>query len=583
MLVNRRNVMLSRENTTRKYFIFALRKYFNDEYSRLDSRKFDSILYLLEDYLVIYNEICKHNNKNLMAAFNALIDNIVYYFEKTPLKKVEDFREDIESIISLLKNNDKKDKKGAYYIISAFDKKIRNLDLINVWINILQEKINDFADADIVLDCFVSELLYKGYSLEFLRQWWFQKYDKDVLTEETEFFAEIEKLKELGIEESTEFKVLIDLQLPEKIVRELEVKNDIFINDIKYSLEDKVDEFPQFGKNESVLSTSILSIDKYKAIEIAVEPIEKYIQIYSVIDNSINDKAVKRCKVTYPEEYYKELHNRQSNLRKINQREIDDIKDFIELRDEIRAEDLSLENTTDLENVINIIQKSSEFTKENRLLNLWSCMENLVRFYDGNSIIAKILDIVPKIVTMYILKQKMNQLWDRLIPLMKTPYEELKSCDRNDGTKKYDRDKFLKFLLSEETSLELHNRTEENIVTQRCVLEIHRLLKENKRLLQRVELELNSTIHNLNAIYRLRNNLVHNGGLLTSNMEYHTRRLQMYLNNTLGIIIFHMKRNPKTSIVEILYSVDSTYERFNKKIKVIQEKLKSINCNNKLN
>lgn len=562
--------MLDRKNSTLKYFIFTIKEYFSDEDSRLDNRKFDSILYLLDDYLRIQNDIRKTNNTKLNSAFGALIENIIFYFDKTPLKQSKVFKNDITSMAKLLKSDEDQEKK--YNIILSFYKKIKKVNLIEVWSDILLDKISDFADADRVLDCLVSELLYKGYSLEYLNEWWFNNFDKETLATTTKFSSEINKFKNLGIGEKKEYEILIDMQLPEKIEAELINKKSIKINKVSYSLEDRRDEFPKIGKKETVLMTKVLSVDKYKAIEIAIEPIENYIQIYKVIDNAVNEKAVKACKVIDENEnYIKEMHNRKNNIRVLSSREKEDIIDFINLRDTIRINSSSLENLVDIENVINILQKSPEFTKENRLLNLWSSMENLVRFYEGNTIIERVLNIVPKLVTMYLLKQKLNQLWDRLLPIvMKKSCTALNDCDRNDGTKKYIREKFFELLFCEQTSSDLYKLTEDNIVTQRGVLEIHNLLKEADWLKKRVALEFDSTIHNLNAIYRLRNNLVHNGGVLSTNMEYYTRRLQMYLNNTLGIIVYHMKRNPEVTITEILYSVDNTYTKFKEDVEKTQ-------------
>ncbi len=560
----------NRRENNYKYFIYAVREYFLKDKDRLDSRKFNSFRLLIDDYISLQNQIRDEKNDKLERARVALTENIIFYISNTFLRFDNTLGEDVSSLKEILEKNKESIGENAYYIARALRKKIGKINLIEVWIELLKNKATCYDDVDIILDCLVSELLYMGYSMEYMGEWWKENFSKDEINE-GDLEILIDKFICLGIDASKEYEVLLYIQLPQKLDKIRELK----VHKINYGVQnERKNEFACAGQSGAVLVTKIKAIDKFKAIEIAASNIENYLRIYKFLDNSINDKSLKSC-IVYDqnEKIEKEMHNRKSNIRELSHREKEDIEDLIELRnnnDLAGAENL---NIVDIENAINTIQRLPEFTKENRLLNLWSSMENLARYYTGKSVITKIINIVPKIIAMYALKQKMNLLWDRLIPIIKNN-EELQKCRFNERDNKYDRSKFLEFLVDEKKSLDLFEQVKENILIQRGVLELHELLKEEGKLQRLVKLTHESVVHNLNSIYRMRNDLVHNGGTIFSEKENQIRYLQKYLNHFLGILIYYMKRNEEISIPEILYSIDNTYIRFTQNIKEVDEEMK---------
>ena len=89
-----------------------------------------------------------------------------------------------------------------------------------------------------------------------------------------------------------------------------------------------------------------------------------------------------------------------------------------------------------------------------------------------------------------------------------------------------------------------------------------------------IDLTYKSVVHNLNSIYRVRNDLVHNGGIISSEKENQIRYLQKYLNHFVGILIYYMKRNEAVTIPEILYSIDNTYVRFTRNVQIVNDEMK---------
>ena len=560
----------NRRENNYKYFIYAVREYFLLDKDRLDSRKFSSFKLLIDDYIGLDNQIRDEKNDKLERARAALADNILFYISNTFLKFSDILGEDISSLKEMLEKRGDSIEENIYYIAKALQKKIEKTNLIKIWIELLKRKATCYDDVDIILDCLVSELLYMGYSVEYLGEWWKESFSKDEVNR-GELEALVNKFIHLGIDVLKGYEVLIYIQLPQK----LDTVKELKVHKISYHVQnERKNEFVNVNQAGSVLVTQINALDKYKAIELAVSNIENYLKIYQFLDNSINDKSLKSC-IVYDRgvKSEKEMHHRKSNIRELSHREKEDIEDLIELRKNNNLIGIENPNIMDIENAINTIQRLPEYTKENRLLNLWSSMENLARFYTGKSIINKIINIVPKIVTMYALKQKMNLLWDRLIPVVKNN-EELQKCRYNGQDNKYDRSKFLQFLIDEKRSLELFKQVKENILTQRGVLELHEFLKEEEKLQRMIDLTYKSVVHNLNSIYRVRNDLVHNGGIISSEKENQIRYLQKYLNHFVGILIYYMKRNEAVTIPEILYSIDNTYVRFTRNVQIVNDEMK---------
>lgn len=559
--------MKERTKNNYKYFIYAIREYFLKEKDRLDNRKFDSFKLLLDDYINLQKQIYNDKNEKLERAKAALIETITFYITNTFFMYSDILGDDIRSLRDGMKKYKDGADDGIYFIVSALRKKIEKINLVEIWIGLLKKKVSCYDDVDIILDCLVSELVYMGYSMEYLYEWWKENFTKEEMNGEN-LEVQINKFINLGKDVLKEYDVLLYIQLPQK----MDVSNGLKIHKIVYEVQnEKIDEFGRVGQIGTVLATKIKAIDKFKAIEIASSNIESYIKIYQFLDNSVNDKSLKSC-IVYDggKKIEKEMHNRKGNIRELSYREKEDIEDLIELRNNNSLAGIENLNIVDIENAMNIIQKLPEFTRENRLLNMWNSMENLARYYTGKTIIFKIVSIVPKIVTMYILKQKMNLLWDRLIPIVKKN-AALQECRLNNQDNKYDRIKFLMFLMDEKKSLELFKQVQENILIQRALLELHELLKEKDKLQRMIDLTYENVVHCLNSIYRVRNDLVHNGGVMSPDRENQTRYLQKYLNHFLGILIYYMKRNKEVCIPEILYSIDQTYERFTENVKKVNQ------------
>ena len=68
--------------------------------------------------------------------------------------------------------------------------------------------------------------------------------------------------------------------------------------------------------------------------------------------------------------------------------------------------------------------------------------------------------------------------------------------------------------------------------------------------------------HDLNYIYRLRNQLIHSAKDTGDYLEYVSMRLYRYVNALLSTILYYEEKNSEYSIVDILCSIDATYIKY---------------------
>lgn len=575
-----------------KYFMYSILEYFKNREFKLEEINFGSIRQMLNDYIEIYNQIKSNTGDSckLKRSLYALQENMLFYFDNTNLSKHEFIKKDIEKIRNILKTSENQMTTEAYFSLTAFIKKMNNIKILDLWMDILKsEHTKTFDDIDKLMDCYVSELLFEGYSLKYLEEFWLSKFkDLKNCKEEEEILLQIEKFRELSYIKDSKYEILLNLNIPINLKEELEngeILNidkliyKIFIDDEDDSLIKDIKTKQFFKSNKATtLRTIVKAADKYRAMHIAINTISNYLEVYKVIDNTINNNIKVALLDTQYIEY--NVNDLTEYSRVLSSREKEDIVDFIELREYFRKNNIKSPAIKDIENIINILQKQNELTIDNRLLNCWSSVEGITRFYkESGSNINTINNIIPKVMSMYIIKQKMNCLWDRIYPLIKKGIlidEQLIECISNKNGKKYNKVKFATYLLKEENAKRLYEDTMTNIVICRKVAELNNYLKNPSALEKYVEFKMKCIQNNINSIYRLRNNIVHSGGSINLSMENYTHRLQYYLNCILGTLIYHMKRNPDLTISEVLYSIITSHSEYINNIKELNNKVKNI-------
>ena len=81
-----------------------------------------------------------------------------------------------------------------------------------------------------------------------------------------------------------------------------------------------------------------------------------------------------------------------------------------------------------------------------------------------------------------------------------------------------------------------------------------------------------SIVHDLDCVYRMRNQLIHSAKGMDDSLEHISLRLYRYVNSIVATILYYKKRNSSASIVEILNSLHNTYEVYMDYLQSIENK-----------
>ncbi|MDF9840749.1 MULTISPECIES: hypothetical protein [unclassified Paenibacillus] len=571
-----------RKLVSQKYFIYRINEYFKNNHHILQEKRCDSVRAMLCDCLDIHDEINKNKGDvtKLEIALNYLYKAIIYRIEENPLSKHPFLLKDFNNLIKKLKE-EKRNHVAEFSFISSLLKKIKNKDIITFHIDIIKDvdKLS-FSQVDELLDSLVNELLYEGYSLSFLDEWCVENILKAPEIKdlnERNLAILLGKFQEVSCK-SNKYSVILNSWLPKELFEELSTKTTIKINDFVFS---------EFNKNEMVikehnkhfinsenyyfLKTETIACDKYKAIEKSKNTLDEFLRMYKFFEGNsrTNQMICLHVLVKQEGENANWEKPRPANtdysriIKEMDSREKEDIRDFITLRDELRNKNIQSNDLLVIQRALDLIGTSSEQSMENRLLNIWSALEYLLTFYSRTSIIEKARQIIPKVICLYYIKDKMNKLWEKIL-LFKEKHTQINAiytiCVDTEKEDKYDKINFPSYLANTEKAQESYNALSFNITMQREVAELNFLLNKAGGTKTIITNTYTKIEHDLNRIYRIRNKLVHSGSNLNTNIDIYTGRIYRYVNCLLGTLIYHIKRSPELTITEILYSIDSTYE-----------------------
>lgn len=589
--------------SAQKYFIYKISEYFKSQHHTLQDKRHSSLISILNDGLDIQNDINDSNGDKvrLKKSLHSLLRSIEFcYDKKHPLCKyttrlARDLKLLTKKINSITnkENNKKEENKennetdkdikllSICTSISSLTKKLTPQYLISEYIRILQNNPLSFSETDIVLQSIVSELLYQGYSLQYLEEW-YKSMIKDSLEikdlDEESSKILVQKFEDLA-KDPIDYYVILNSWLPNELSKEIlengflniqqnyQLVEDTLIVDLK-----EKDMLTNFSESKHTLIVEIKAYDKYKAIEKASKTLENYLEMYKYNQNHKGNTVINvHCLISINKINWDKGRTDKTDDHVFNQdisdREQADIRDFLNLRNELRNKKVSYSpSMTVLNRSLELIVNSSDISPENRLLNMWSSLEYTLNSYPGKSIINKVLDIIPKVICLYIIKDKMNILWEILTPYKtKKQFKDIAiikdlfdTCSNGEAGK-YDKKSFAEFLSTEEKLVALRDSFSNRILIQREIANIRVLLSLEKTL-EIIESTYQSIEHDLTRIYRIRNKIVHSGNDIPYSIDIFTLRLHRYVNSLISTIIHYVKRQPNLTIPEVLSSIHETYE-----------------------
>lgn len=587
-----------------RYFISKVIEYFDPQQSYiftkvLQDKRYDSISLMLDEFLEINRDIKEGTNdkSKLKNSLNSSLKSILFHCKQNPLLIKGSFSRDVNYLIkkidAYLKEPNDLSLNTISTSISSLFKRYSSKNLIEEYIDLIIQKSHSYKDIDLIVEYFVSELINLEYSFKYLSEW--KKSQKLFKANIKSFTAEtigetLSSFKDL-IKEPIKYTILLNSWLPDEIKTELESEGVIHINyKYKNPKDEEVEAISQNQLNFShsdqykSLTVEVDANDKYKAIEKVVKNIENYLEMYKRFYDFDKVAVNVNCLLSSDKGEWVKMRTDNTDTqvfsKSIGERENEDIRDFLLLRDKVRKENGKINTTImQLNNSFDMLNKSINSTVENRLLNNWSSLEYLLNSYEGKSIIGKIIDIVPKVISLYFVKDRLNILWDKLqinkgIHEIEIVKDLLRECSKAEN--KYDKNKLVEFLRKESNLEELYSGLEQDAVMHREIAFLREILNDLSKNLENVGKIHDSIEHDLTRIYRVRNKLVHSHNSISYNVDILTIRLNKYVNSLLGTIIHYLKRNPHLDITEVLNSIYETYEWYLDFIKKEYEKNKKI-------
>lgn len=573
----------------KKYFLHQLNKNIKNENKILTMKYAPSVRELLSDYQEIFIDYQENfMNEKYKKSMDAIINAIKYFLKGDVVYKNNDLLKNdfiylLVLIEEFIKNQNSSCYKQLYIISKTLIKKMKSLNLTEIIIEKVIQETN-YENIDKAINSLINELMYSGYSLKFLSNW--MNKNKMISDIKGEVGEEILSDKVHKIIELDTNPKLVDYIFYFNIYNfkyfsgldTIHISNDLILEKIDFStleatqgLSDKtLKQIPQ-STSHSLYKVSLKIHDQYKGLEFIKDKLVNYLQLIIYLDiNKISN-------VILPKIFSKSENEVESIISfndldeeilfsGIEAREKYDIIDFVNYRKELLQNGLPMNDAINLQKSLNIVKNQKDQSSENKLLNLWGVMESVLTFYDGNSIIGKIKDIIPKLVCLYYIKKLLNNFWSDLLKY-KPRKEEFSIIDEIfneclEGENKYDLEKLLNFI--EKKGTQLIKDFDFNDILKRDISRIGAFLSEKQNRIKIIENLKNSIENDLVRIYRTRNILIHSGNRTNTNINLKTLRLSQYNNHLLGVIIYYKRKNHDVTIEEILNSINLTYINYTK-------------------
>ena len=567
---------MDKQRNAQEYFIDLFKSYIRN-YNKIFSKKYSpSIRELLDDYIELYNDIATSpENQKLKNSLKAQLDVMEFYVKDTILNK-SILKTNLIQLKSKLTNMNNRTKEkqhddncvnitSEYFAIvkicSSLLKSFNKINIYELIISIIKSS-NNYKEIDKCTECLINELMYDGYSIRYLQDWYrdmksFHENDTSAFINE---FSTLKKPK-------SEYHIYFT------------VKNDCDNLNLKH-ISDKIDLQP-IGKDQlnSEVATHLLfnqmerafkavlnSMDEYSATNQIVKAFDSYCLILNLMeerDYKINQKVASGIKdVNVINKYNIESNDIKYILPNIDNREKNDLEDFLRYRKEVYQQNLAVGEISTIERSMNILKNGNYENEANTLINFWNVLEYILSYYSGDSIISKARYIIPKLMCLYYLKDKLNIFWNTL--QVSRGYDKpiddfIKNSKHDSLSEKYDIAKLLFNI--KENGKELSKSFGTNkYVLDRKYQELGMIITGENSLYQEIT-DLHKRIeYDIVRIYRTRNILVHSGNITKTNILLKNARLMQYISNLMSVILHYKMKNSNHSISEILYSVPETYD-----------------------
>lgn len=563
--------------STHKYFIFKLADILNNSFHTFEEKRIESLQLYIELCLETYEEIHSTliGTDKLEKSYRGLLNSLVFQLSKHPFRNLAIYRMDFERVKFLIGGKDISTNSSEIYLcLKTLQKKLQMQVLVSQYVECLKMPMI-YRELDILIEAFVSDLLYVGYSLNYLNDWYVR------IMRDDEFFTAIEKkniqsyinkLSELDGKRK-KYEVII----PYKVKSESQKSkaNELLKNN--FLLKNKSDyiEINDWKwKEDNYASKEYIATDYYKAISMAKKEFitdKELFYMWQGVSDIIRENVLIGC--------LDDGKLLTMDIRKVDNTKLisyfdknryEQLNTFIMLKDENQDVDT-------LERILHTLHTAKAYNIQNRFLNFWSALEYSIYPFPRNSIIEKARIVVSKSFTLFYVKNKMNIFWDRLNYTMEKKNSAVlyPICKKFVETCKDDKDfdtiKVIRFLQNTDEYTDLLKEISFHIILARELQELIMLITEPKKLKNVITDYCDSIMNDLNVIYRLRNQLIHSAKSVDDSLEHISLRLYRYVNSILSTILYYKKKKAESTIEEILNSLNNTYDVYIEQISQMEK------------
>lgn len=555
----------------KKYFIYGFKEYITNKNNIQAKRYVPSIREIIEDYIEMYEDRIKDiENIKLKNAEKELIDTINYYIKGSIFYDPKIYKKELELLLDSINNKDENIQQAskAYLICQSLIKKLNKENFYIKIINYVKEN-SSYENIDIAIQSIVSELLYDGYSLKHLDNWYnWELKTRDIseenINQKLDQFIMLKAKKRdityyISVKEYSKLVIQLDYNI---VLRKVEWAEEDIEEDIKAYL--------QVAANTTIYRADIKAMDVNKGIEYLIDAFDGYFHMINYLIGDGNHKieiGEKILACVEGVEYHKirkKVSDEETIFAHKEGREKQDVEEFIKYRDNVYMEGITYDEVSNIQRALNIAKGQKNQSKENKIIDLWSVLEYILTFHEGKNIISKVKDIVPKVVCLYEIKESINSFWALLYRYKNSGNENviefINNCKKHEDDSKYDLKKFIKCVCSE--GEQLIDKLQFNDLLKREIARIGTILHDDNYRRKYIDTAYSNVEHDLTKIYRDRNVLIHAGRSNIRNINGKVARLYKYNNSMMGVIIYYKTNNPLLTIQEILSSVEYTYKNY---------------------
>ncbi len=565
---------------------------------------YDSFFELIEEYLAIEKSIDNSNEntaKILEKSRKQYLNDIEEIIKYSPFKKYENiYKNDLSVILDLLKK-EKTDLNKLKINLTTLSKKRTHQYFDEVYYILNSNKRINFEEIPTLVDNVIREIQFHQISFENLKhyiknlkedQHICQKLSSEVLNSKKEDDKKTYGILNIWLPKNLDDKEIIHINGTKLIKifdnKLLPIDIDQFSDDIKSVQQTILQKniLSKYGKNLTgiyifELSTQ-LGTDDHSKIRNLTSYLEEELSYFNLIDLQPRKNTVHNLAVLFRSEedfsFYslknKPVQDNPAKTKRFNKDKSEFISAYIE------DSFISTRGSSSFKaiyNLIDLIENSNNMTPNNRLISLWACLEKICVDLDEKSVIQRVLSTTEKSHLLYTVKKDLNSIWHGLV---KNKFHEkinkinnlvISTETGNDGVKypKYQPIELINCLkkLSDEDKKII--QTDDILLFAEIAIFLTNI-SSKEHIKKYLDREKYLVSQDINRIYRHRNILTHSNYDNIKNVEYFVSKLNQYINALISILIHYTMRNKSVSIKDIIFSIDSSFDFYEKQIENIE-------------